>query len=148
MEEVGIVKEIIGPKALVAVQRQSSCESCPGGSVCKTLGGSEASIEAVNDAGAQVGDTVKVAFKPYTYLKGTALIYGIPSIMLIVGAVLGKEYLSRLFPAFDADLMAAVGGFGLFALTFLLLKLWSGRTEGRKEYLPVIVEIMRPKPSA
>lgn len=146
MEEVGIVKEIIGPKARVAVQKQSSCESCPGGSVCTALGGGEASIEAVNDAGAQVGDTVRVAFTPYTYLKGTALIYGIPSIMLIVGAVLGKEYLSGLFPGRDPDLMAAVGGFGLFALTFLLLKLWSGRAEGKREYTPVITEIVSPKP--
>ncbi|MEW5744800.1 MAG: SoxR reducing system RseC family protein [Nitrospirota bacterium] len=145
MEEIGIVKEISGPKAFVTVQKQSSCESCPGGSVCKAVGGSEAAVEAVNEAGARVGDRVRVTFKPYTYLKGTALIYGIPSLMLIVGAVIGKEYLSGFFPSIDPDLMSAIGGFGLFAITFLLLKLWSVRYEGKKEYMPVIVEILSPK---
>ncbi|MBI3593319.1 MAG: SoxR reducing system RseC family protein [Nitrospirae bacterium] len=128
MEEIGVVKEIDGLKAIIAVKKQGSCESCPGGSVCKTLGGGEAVVEALNDIGAHVGDTVRVAFKPYTYLKGTVLIYGIPALMLIVGAVIGKEYLSRVLTNMDPDIASAIGGFGLFALTFLGMKLWSKKS--------------------
>ncbi|WP_333654227.1 SoxR reducing system RseC family protein [Dissulfurispira sp.] len=142
MEEVGVVKEVIGPKAIVTVQRQSGCDSCPGGSVCK-LAGNEAEIEVVNEAKAKAGDTVRIAFKPYTYLKGTIFVYGIPSIMLIIGAIVGKEYLSRFLPNMDPDIVSAIGGFGLFALSFLFMKVWMKRYEGKKEYMPVISEIVR-----
>ncbi len=141
MEETGVVKEVIGPKAIVTVQRQSGCDSCPGGSVCKMMG-NEAEIEAVNEAKAGVGDTVRLAFKSYTYLKGTVFIYGIPSIMLIIGAVIGKEYLSKLLPNMDPDIVSAMGGFGLFALSFLFMKFWTKRYEGKKEYMPVIIEVL------
>ncbi len=141
MEETGVVKEVIGPKAIVTVQRQSGCDSCPGGSVCKMMG-NEAEIEAVNEAKAGVGDTVRLAFKSYTYLKGTVFIYGIPSIMLIIGAVIGKEYLSKLLPNMDPDIVSAMGGFGLFALSFLFMKFWTKRYEGKKEYMPVIIKVL------
>ncbi|MCL4536171.1 MAG: SoxR reducing system RseC family protein, partial [Nitrospirae bacterium] len=81
--------------------------------------------------------------KPYTYLKGTIFIYGIPSIMLIIGAILGKEYLSRLLPNTDPDIVSAIGGFGLFILTFLFMKVWMKRYEGKQEYMPVIEEIIK-----
>ncbi|MCL4493094.1 MAG: SoxR reducing system RseC family protein [Nitrospirae bacterium] len=146
MEEIGVIKDIKGPKAVVAVHKQGGgCEACPGSSLCKTMGGDEAVVEAVNQANARIGDTVRVSFKPYTYLKGTALIYGIPSLMLIAGAVIGKEYISKFFAGLDPDIMSAICGFGLFAVSFLILKLWSGRFEGKKEYMPVVEEILNPK---
>lgn len=142
MEEVGVVKDVIGPKAIVTVQRQSGCDSCPGGSVCK-LSGNEAEIEAVNEANAKAGDTVRIAFRPYTYLKGTVFVYGIPSIMLIIGAIVGKEYLSRFLPTMDPDIVSAIGGFGLFVMSFLFIKGWLKRYEGKKEYMPVVIEVVK-----
>ena len=144
MEEIGIVRDIKGTMAVVAVQKQTSgCESCPGNSLCKTVGAGEAVVEAVNEANARIGDTVRVSIKPYTYLKGTALIYGVPALMLIAGAVVGKEYISRYFPGTDPDLMSAACGFGFFAVSFLVLKLWSRRFEGRQESMPVVEEIIK-----
>ncbi|HEX8949817.1 MAG TPA: SoxR reducing system RseC family protein [Dissulfurispiraceae bacterium] len=143
MEEVGIVKEINGPKAIIRVQKQGSgCESCPGGSVCKAMGGGEAIMEAFNQVNAKVGDTVRVSFKSYTYLKGTALLYGIPSLMLIIGAVVGKEYAGLILPGKDPDIVSAICGFGLFAVSFLILRFWSKRYETKKEYMPVVEEIL------
>ena len=144
MLETGIVKELIGQKAIVTVQKQGSCTSCPGSSVCKSLGGDEAMVEALNYVGAKPGDTVSISLKPYNYLRGTILIYGIPSIMLIVGAVIGKEYLSKILTNVDPDMASAIGGFGLFAITFFGLRLFSKRFEDKKEYMPVIEEIIKP----
>lgn len=143
MEEVGIVKEIDGLKAIVTVQKQGGgCESCPGSSLCKTIGSGEAVVEALNKANARVGDTVRISFKAYTYLKGTILVYGIPSLMLIIGAVAGKEYASRIFSNMDPDVLSAVCGFGLFGISFLILRLWSKRYGDKKELMPVIEEII------
>ena len=145
MEEIGTVKEVNGPKALVSMHKQGGgCESCPGNSLCKSMGG-ESLVEAMNEANAQAGDRVRVSFRSYTYLKGTMMVYGIPSLMLIIGAVIGKGYVSRIFPGSDPDLVSAACGFGLFAVSFLFLKLWSKRFESREEYMPVIEEILEPE---
>jgi len=142
MEEIGIVKELKGIKAIISVQKQGSCGSCPGGALCQTLGAGEALMEAYNYVDARAGDTVKVVFKSSNYLKGTMLVYGLPSLMLIIGAVLGKEYLSRFFPAADSEIISACSGFGLLVITFLAIKLWSNIFERKKEYMPIIEEIM------
>jgi len=145
MEEIGIVKRIDGPRAFVAVQKQSACEKCAVGSVCKGTDGDEAGLEAVNAAGARVGDTVRVVFKAYSYLKGTLLVYGLPSLLLIVGAVIGKEYAGRFFPGADPDIVSAVAAFGLCAAGFLSIKLFTSKVEGKKEYMPVIEEVLSNK---
>jgi sigma-E factor negative regulatory protein RseC len=142
MKEIGIVQKIDGATAIVSVQRQSACDSCPGSSVCKLIG-SEAHIEAINEIGADIGDTVQVKFKPHTYLKGTILIYGIPAIMLIIGAIIGKELLSKIFIKNDPDLLSAICGFGLFILSFFFMKMISRRLEKKQEYIPVIDSIIR-----
>ncbi len=143
MEEIGIVKQVVGAKALVAVQKQSACDKCAAGSICKALGDS-AEIEAVNDAHARVGDTVRILFKPYTYLKGTLLIYGLPALSLVIGAVVGREYVSKLFIGADPDIVSALCGFGLMVSTFVVVRIVTKRYEGRKEVMPVIEEIIRP----
>ncbi len=146
MEEIGVVTEIKGPKVLVTVKKQSGgCESCPGNSLCTTAGVGEASVEALNQADAHVGDTVRVSIRPYAYLKGTALLYGIPSLMLIIGAVMGKEYAIQYVSGMDPDLASAACGFGFFAVSFFVLRLWSKRYESKKEYMPVVEEILNPK---
>ena len=99
-------------------------------------------MEAYNYVDARVGDTVRVVFKSSNYLRGTMLVYGLPSLMLIIGAVLGKEYLSRVFPAADSEVISAGSGFGFLVITFLAIKLWSNTFEHKKEYMPIIEEIM------
>jgi sigma-E factor negative regulatory protein RseC len=141
MKEIGIVKKVSGSMAIVSVQRQSACDSCPGGSVCKLVD-SEAQIEAINEIGANVGDTVQVDFKPHVYLKGTIFIYGIPAIMLIIGAIIGKELLSKIFINTDPDLLSAICGFSLFILSIFFIKVISKKFEKKKEYIPVIDSIV------
>lgn len=142
MKEIGVIKEISGSTAIVSVQRQSACDSCPGGSICKLVG-NEAQIEAINKANARVGDIVEVKFMPYTYLKGTIFVYGIPALMLIVGAIIGKEILGRFFSNIDPDLLAALTGLSLFILSFFFIKLFSKNLGTKKEYMPVIESIIK-----
>jgi sigma-E factor negative regulatory protein RseC len=112
--------------------------------VCKTIEGG-AEIEAINEANAHAGDTVRVIFKPYTYLKGTILIYGIPALMLIIGAIVGKEFVSKSLPDMDPDIVSAISGLGLFLVSFFCIKFFAKRFEGKKEYMPVISEIVSSK---
>ena len=139
MNEIGTVKHIHGITAIVTVERKSACEQCAAG--CK-LGDSGADIEAVNRVEAKVGQKVRVEIRPYSYLKGSVIVYGLPALALVAGAVVGKELLSGFFPARDPDIVSALAGFGAFAVSFLIVKLWSMRIEKKPEYKPVIEEII------
>ncbi len=139
MDEIGIVKSIQGVIATVSVERKSACEQCAAG--CKvTDAGAE--IEAVNRAKAAIGQKVRVELKPYTYLKGSIIVYGLPALALIIGAVVGKEFFSGLFRTMDPDIVSAMFGLGAFIVSFILIKFWSMRLEKKTEYKPVIEEIL------
>jgi sigma-E factor negative regulatory protein RseC len=144
MEETGVVTRVEGPKAFVLVKKQSACDACASGASCK-ISESGSEIEAFNSAGAAPGDTVKVSFKAFTYLKGTLLIYGIPALALVVGAVVGKEYLANYFRSMDPDILSAIAGFGFLIVSLVLVKLLIRKFENRKELVPVVEEIISKK---
>jgi sigma-E factor negative regulatory protein RseC len=140
VEEVGIIKNIDGMTATVSIPRKSSCEGCSF-TACKA-GQEGMLIEALNPVNARVGQKVKIVMKPYTYLKGSAIVYGISAIALVAGAVLGKEVLSRYFVRTDPDILSAVTGFIAFTLSFLLIKIWSKKIANKDDIKPVIEEIL------
>lgn len=140
IEEIGIVKSVEGMTAVVSVPRKSACEGCTMGTCNPDDKGME--IEAWNEAGARVGQKVKVAIKSYVYMKGTIVVYGMPAVGLVVGAVVGKELMSRIFPAADPDVLSAIFGFGAFILSFIIVKIWIGRAGNKAESRPVVEEIL------
>lgn len=140
MEEIGVIKSIEGPIAKVSVPIKSACEGCTV-RTCK-LEDQSMQIEALNPVKASVGQRVRVVMKPYTYLKGSLIVYGVPALALIIGAVLGKEVFSYYFKELDPDIVSAISGFGAFAISFLSIKFWSSRVEKKVELKPVIEEII------
>lgn len=141
MEDTGIVKDVKGGMAIVVVKKHMGCESCPSSGLCGS-GGNDAEIEAVNQAGAAVGDSVKITFAASMYLKGAFFVYGIPAVMLAVGAVLGKELLAPAFPAADPEMISAAAGFSLFVITFVFMRFVLGRSAKGDKSVPVVSEII------
>lgn len=140
MDEIGIVKTVNGVLAKVSVERKSACDSCKAGCRVTDAG---AEIEAFNQAKAMVGQKVKIEMKAYSYLKGSVLVYGIPALALILGAIIGKEFFSSYFTKTDSDTVSAIFGFSAFILSFIIVKILGGRMEKKTEYKPVIVEILK-----
>ncbi len=140
MEEIGVVMSVEGVNARVAVTKKSMCEHCTAGVCRMTEEGAE--IEALNAARARVGQRVRVVLKAYSYLKGSLVLYGLPAVALIAGAVAGKEYFSRFFGGMDPEGVAAFFAFGFFALSLLFVRLWSARAGKKVQYKPVIEEIL------
>lgn len=141
MEETGIVIGLRGDKAIVAVQKQSACDSCAAGGSCKA-GESGAELEAINQADAHIGDRVRIVLTAYTYLKGSMIFYGIPAVALVVGAIVGKDYLSRFFPGVDPDSLSGIAGISLFVLSFVVVRLLMKRFARKRETIPVVVEVL------
>jgi len=140
MEEIGVVSRLEGIMALVSVERKGACEHCTAGTC--DISGETVSIEAVNEAGALVGQRVRVQFKALAYVKGSLLFYGVPALCLIIGAVAGREFLADRFQGADPDGVAAVSAFFLFALSFLLVRVVLRRAEKSVRYQPVVQEIL------
>jgi sigma-E factor negative regulatory protein RseC len=139
MEEIGVVKSTSGVLAIVSVERKSACEQCSAG--CRiTAAGAE--LEAINWAKAIEGQKVRVVLRPYSYIKGSMVVYGLPALALILGAVAGKEFFSSFFSSLDPDIVSAIFGFGGFILAFIVVKIWSARIEKETAYKPVIEEIL------
>ncbi|MDA8434324.1 MAG: SoxR reducing system RseC family protein [Nitrospiraceae bacterium] len=140
VEEIGVVRSVQGVTAMVQIAKKSACEGCTMG-VCKPEDqGME--IEAFNEVGAKVGQRVKVSIKSYVYMKGTMLVYGLPAVMLVAGAVFGKEVMSRFLPGRDPDVLSAIFGFAAFILSFFIVKIWAGRAAEKTESRPIIEEIL------
>jgi sigma-E factor negative regulatory protein RseC len=140
VEEVGTVQSVDGLLARVRVPRKSTCEGCTMG-ICKTdEQGME--IEAVNQAGARVGQRVKVSIQTFTYVRGTMVVYGLPAVLLVAGAVVGKEFMSRIFTHTDPDILSAVFGFAAFFISFIVVKLWSHAASRDTRSRPVVEEIL------
>ncbi len=140
IEEIGTVKSTSGVMAIVAVPKKSACEGCTAGT-CKQEEQSM-EIEAVNHAGAVEGQRVRVLIKSSAYLKGSLVVYGIPAVGLVLGAVLGKEVLSGFFKDMDPDILSAAAGFAVFGVALLVVKIWSNSTGNTLESKPVIEEIL------
>jgi positive regulator of sigma E activity len=70
------------------------------------------------------------------------IIYGIPALSLIAGAVIGKEIFSPYFKGHDPDIVSALFGFGALVLALLGIRLWSSKVSGKAELKPVIEEVL------
>lgn len=140
IEEIGIVTSIDGLTAHVNVPKKSACEGCKAGAC--TTGEQTMEIAAFNKAGAEVGQKVKVLIHSYAYLKGTMIIYGIPALALVIGAIFGKEVTAKIFIGADPDILSAIFGFGFLCLSFVGVKIWTNRKTTKTELSPVVEEIL------
>ncbi|MBU4319623.1 MAG: SoxR reducing system RseC family protein [Thermodesulfovibrionales bacterium] len=135
IEDIGIVTKIEGDIAFIEVERTSACAKCTFREV-EELAGGKPVFEAINTAGAGIGDKVRIT----TTLKTSAIVYGIPVMLLIIGAIMGV-YLSGKMDK-SPDTMAGILGMAGLIIGILMLLLF--RKKGtKKEYMPVVAEIIR-----
>lgn len=140
MEEVGIVTHTEGIEAYVSVTRKSACEHCTAGTC--DLSGENSSIKAFNEAGAITGQRVRVHMQSLTYVKGSFFFYGLPALSLLLGAVIGRQYISGLLHSTNPEAVSAITAFTCMALSFVIVKLLSSKAEKSVRYQPVIKEIL------
>ena len=139
IEDIGRVVKIAGDKAFVEVERGSACAQCGLQEVEELTAGGKPVFEAINMANAKPGDKVKVQVQSVTYMKASFFIYGLPVLLMLIGAMLGV-YVAGEFNK-SSDIMSVLFGFGGLAVGILIIYLFRKRGT-RREYLPVIVEVM------
>jgi len=85
MEEIATVVEIFGNRLKLSFTRQELCKKC---GACQKSGDGIMYLELENTVGAEAGDKVLLKIEP-SNLKISAILYGIPSAIFIVGLFLG-----------------------------------------------------------
>lgn len=142
IEEEGVVIQTFDDKAKVRTIRSSACEGCASESFCHPEKGTEMIMEVVNNIHAKVGERVKIGLKPGVYLKASFLVYMVPIIAFILGAIIAKEFAVSLSYTKNSDLWAIIGGVIILIPTFILMRLYNKKIEKDRSYQPVILEVM------
>jgi positive regulator of sigma E activity len=140
IEEEGIVAEVEGSIAKVAILAKSACESCAAAGVCHP--GEQEFMEAANPLGAKKGQKVKVVLAPQVYLKASIILYGIPMAVFVTAAILGKNLALRLGSEANSDLWAFIAGTLCLLISFVFIRMYNKKVEKTQKYKPVIVEIL------
>ena len=140
--EEGIVCRTDATTAWIATTRSGACETCASKGSCSTLGsGREMEVEAVNTAGAQVGDRVVIRFETASLFKLSFLLYIFPILTMFAGALLGQTAAPLLH--LDATALSVICAFLFFLLAFGLVRLNGNRLARKDEYRPKVVRILK-----
>lgn len=139
IEDIGRVVKIAGDKAFVEVERSSACAQCGLQEVEELTAGGKPVFEAINMVNAKPGDKVKVQVQSVAYIKASFFIYGLPVLLMLIGAIFGIYLAGKLNKS--PDTMSVLSGFAGLITGILTIYLFRKRGT-RREYLPVIVEVL------
>ncbi len=143
IEEEGVVAEIEGNTAKVAILTKSGCEQCAAAGVCHP--GGEEYMEALNPLNAKKGQKVRIVVAPQIYLKASIILYGIPMAALAAGAIIAKNVAMRYAGEPHSDLWAFIIGMICMVVSFFFIRVYNNKVEKTQTYKPVIVEILSSK---
>ena len=140
VSEQGIVEEVSKTKAVVRVTRYSACAGCHSKGACLPSDSKDVVMEALNELHAKVGDYVQVSVPAGSLLKVSFLVYFVPIVALIGGAIVGNVGAAAWH--MDSTLAAILCGGAAMGLTFCAVK-WFDRTANLKaQYWPRITRIL------
>ncbi len=142
MTEQAVVRSVHGGVARVEAVESDACLSCGARGACHTLSGDrKREITALNQAGAQEGDRVLLAIPRKAALGAGFLVYIVPIMALIAGAVVGK----RLAPdwGWQVQNAAVVLGLGSLVACWMALRWVSKRLGKRRDFSVTIVRVLQ-----
>lgn len=144
IEEQARVVAVAGDMAEVATLRHSACGHCAAKNGCGTsllaawFPQRELTFRLRNPVDARVGDTVVIGLNEDALQRSSLLLYGLPLIGLLGGAIVGERSFAAL--AWPAELGAVTGSLlGLAAALWIVRK----RSERRVRYGENVVRLLR-----
>lgn len=144
-ERIGLVvgSEADG-RARIVIDRKGACDGCHSsgsGHGCHTcLSGSKTESLVVNSVGARIGDVVRVSMESANLLTGAALLYILPILALLGGALLGSAESSAL--GWDDTTATVLGGVAGLAVGFIALMVLDHTSWVRQRLAPRITAVL------
>lgn len=144
IEEIGTVVELKSKMiAVVMCTKSSLCENCASNGNC-AIGdeGNTRLIEVQNPLAAEVGEQVRIATSTKSFLQSSFLLYIVPLIALVIGAIAGKLIGENLPTGLDPNLLSAIFGVFFMSGSFVILRVGSS-VLNKESYMPKIVEVIK-----
>ncbi|MCF6180120.1 MAG: SoxR reducing system RseC family protein [Geopsychrobacter sp.] len=140
--EYGTIVELKGRQiASVLCQKQSACKHCPSSGACQVGDdGQSMLVEAFNVIGAEVGDKVKVVTTTKHFLQSSFILYIVPIIGLLIGAIAGQLIAENMAIGIAPALLSALLGVAFLIGTFLCIRVGTSALK-REVFMPRIIEI-------
>jgi len=126
----------------IQTTKNASCDSCTAKGTCASHGDKkEFKIEAVNYAGAKRGDNVEIGFRTASLFKISFLLYIIPILFLIIGALTGEQI--ALSSGRNPSTLAAIFGFSMLFVSWLVIKSVGNKISNKSQYKPEVIRILK-----
>lgn len=129
---------------IVQIRRAEACHNCEAKGVCQAFGGKteDVNLTIPNTLDAHTGDEVVLALPEASVIKASAALYLLPTIGIVLGALVGGWEISSTH--LDTDTTTLLG-----ALTGLIIGGIGSRLFGKKmardpQYQPTLVKVNHP----
>jgi sigma-E factor negative regulatory protein RseC len=100
--------------AVVVTEKSDACSNCESAQFCHALADcSRLETRVLNQAGAKVGDTVSISLSSRTVIKSAMILYILPTVTFLLGAVVGAG-LHKQLGIGDTGAAIVFGFAGLF----------------------------------
>ena len=140
--EQGIVTKIEPTGTWVRALPSSSCDGWTAKGSCHAVGGGpEKEVKVINAAGARVGDRIVMNFQTSSLLKVTFMLYVLPILFLIIGAIIGQK-LSTVIQI-NTSISSIIMGFLFFFVTVWIIKSRANKMAAKDQYQPKIIKILK-----
>lgn len=152
IEEIGVVKSVSAGEVIVTTQMQNACNGCAQRSHCgtgalaRTLSDKEREVrfplpqapQADDNQSAQlhVGKQVKLGILEQRLLQASFVMYLLPLVSLVIGAVVANALLPKL--GLTSELWVIGVTFLWFAATFNGIRIWS-RKRCQSRFAPILL---------
>jgi len=141
-KETGLVTDFAGENRIfVKIRRAEACHSCSARTACFTLGGQskEMVLELDNTINARPGDEVTLSMPEGSIIKASMVLYLIPAVGLLVGAILGNR-LAGIW-GMSPDAVSIAGSLVGLTVGFLISKGLSVKMSKESNYAPKLYSI-------
>ena len=129
--------------AMVVTEKGDACNNCESAQFCHSLADcSRMETRVLNRANARVGDRVSISLSSSSVFKSALILYILPTVCFIFGAVGGAELNEQL--GIGETGAAILSGFTGLILGFTIAGLISKRQTAGSKLTPVITRIIKP----
>tara|TARA_B100000315_G_scaffold179573_1_gene168326 strand:+ start:14709 stop:15152 length:444 start_codon:yes stop_codon:yes gene_type:complete len=143
--EIGEVVKIFNRTVEIRVNPAEDCGACGAKDSCHTGPrlSTDRFVTALDPFGLKVGQRVKINLAPKNLVKASIIVFVLPLLGLLLGAVAGS-FASKTAGYWDfLDLGAIIGGFAGIAISVIGLRSYNRKLEKANQYYPAVVEIMQ-----
>jgi sigma-E factor negative regulatory protein RseC len=146
LETRAVVIQVEGRNAIVQASQVNGCEQCNGkgcgtGKLSRLFCGEQRRFRVENPINAGVGEEVVISVAEGAILHGIGLVYLLPMLLMVMGAMLGNTMIGHPSPG-QNDIYAATGAMLGLAAGFVAVK-WISSVRAGYQYQPYIARSWR-----